>query len=277
MAKISQSTVVAMINMFEHLGCFDNPYAMSGSGPLISATELRKFLYSLNFDNKLLDRFAEWDWAFKDILPGLKDGTFWKPEPRNWREDAEGASAKEVRGETVVRQLAEALAELCRRLKLLSQPLYKSVLFGLQNDGFTLSFGKVIETGTEVVDLPAELSAAEETVSRSKHDDVKTVLHHLRSAQKQMADSAWGEASGEWRKFYEETIRGIWRLTRMNNPLFLAKIERPPFKDVLLWLEQAIFFTSEEKDAYGAACLFCMSQFTSKIQVPRLKRVPLAR
>ncbi len=168
-----------MINVFEHLGCYDSmTYSYSGDGPLISATELRKFLYSLDFDNKLLDRFAEWDWAFKDILPCLQDGTFWKPEPRSWREDAEGASAKEVRGETVVRQLAEALAELCRRLKLLNLPLYKSVLFGLRNDGFTLSFGKIIEAGTEVVGLPAELSAAEETVTRSKHDDVKTVLHH---------------------------------------------------------------------------------------------------
>jgi hypothetical protein len=64
-----------------------------------------------------------------------------------------------------------------------------------------------------------------------------------------MTDSAWGEASGEWRKFFEETIRGLWRLTRINNPSFLAKIERPPFKDVLLWLEQAGFFTSDEKDA----------------------------
>ena len=68
MAKISQSTVVSMINVFEHLGCYDSmTYSYSGDGPLISATELRKFLYSLDFDNKLLDRFAEWDWAFKDI------------------------------------------------------------------------------------------------------------------------------------------------------------------------------------------------------------------
>ncbi len=77
-----------MINVFEHLGCYDSmTYSYSGDGPLISATELRKFLYSLDFDNKLLDRFAEWDWAFKDILPCLQDGTFWKPEPRSWRED----------------------------------------------------------------------------------------------------------------------------------------------------------------------------------------------
>jgi len=68
-----------------------------------------------------------------------------------------------------------------------------------------------------------------------------------------MTDSNWGEASGEWRKVYEETIRGIWRLTRLNNPSFSGKIEYPPFKDVLIWLEQAEFFTADEKEAYGAA------------------------
>ena len=253
MANISQSTVVAMVNLFEHFGCYDSMTYTFSQEPLISATQLRKFLYSLNFDNELLDCFEQKQWEFNRILPTLRDGTFWKvPSPRTWRQDAEPASAREARGQTVLRQLAEALAELCRRQKLLDLSLYRTVAFGLQNDGFTLSFGKLIESGTEVVDLPAELSAAEKTVIKSKHDAIETLLHHLQSAQKQMMDSAWGTASGEWRKFFEETIRGVWRVTRLNNPSFDAKIVHPSFKDVLLWLEQAGFFTSDEKDAYGA-------------------------
>jgi len=254
MTNISQNTVVAMINLFEHLGCYDSPmYTYGLDGPLVSATELRTFLYSLNFDNQLLNRFEREDWKFNSILPTLRDGTFWKVTSRRLLEDAEAASAKVARGETVLRQLAEALVELCRRQELLHSWPYMRFVSALRNDGFTLSFGKIIESGTEVVDLPAELSATEKTVTNSKHDAIKTLLHHLQSAQKQMMDSAWGTASGEWRKFFEETIRGVWRLTRLNNPDFATRDVHPPFKDVLLWLEQAGLFTSDEKAAYGAA------------------------
>ena len=216
-------------------------YTYSLDGPLVSASALRTFLYSLNFDNQLLNRFEREDWKFNSILPTLRDGTFWKVTSRRLLEDAEAASAKVARGETVLRQLAEALIELCRRQELLHSQPYMRFVFGLRNDGFTLFFGKLIESGTEVVDLPAELSAAEKTVNNSKHDDIKTLLHHLQSAQEQMTDSAWSTASGEWRKFFEETIRGIWRLTRFNNAYFAARIVYPPFGDVLLWWHARCF------------------------------------
>src|SRR5580698_1412163 len=90
MTNISQNTVVAMIKLFEHLGCYDSPmYTYSLDGPLISAAELRKFLYSLDFENKLLDRFAQDDWDFNFILPRLRDGSFWKITSRRLLEDLE--------------------------------------------------------------------------------------------------------------------------------------------------------------------------------------------
>jgi hypothetical protein len=248
MANISQSTVVAMINVFEYLGCYDNAYSYSSDGPIITATELRKHLFSLDFNDGLLDRFGQWDWEFNTILPSLRAGTFFRaPSRRSWNEDAESADEVQERAETILRALAAALILFFEDRKIKQPPEFSKLAYGLRKDGLTFSGGKIIESETEVVDVPAELSAFERSVDRSKHNGKVTVLHHLKIAERQMTLSEWGPASGEWRNVFEESLRGVWRLTTLNNGSFETHSAHPPFKDVLTFLNVAGFLLKTRK------------------------------
>jgi hypothetical protein len=83
MARISQRTIATMIELFDHLGCYDpSGYTSYNSGPLITATNLRTFLYSHEFDRLLLDKFERSGWRFERILPALSDNSIWAQPPQ---------------------------------------------------------------------------------------------------------------------------------------------------------------------------------------------------
>ena len=48
-----------MVNVFKELGCYDNQFLTSYSleGPTVTASQLKNYLYSKNFDNELLYKF----------------------------------------------------------------------------------------------------------------------------------------------------------------------------------------------------------------------------
>lgn len=236
MAEISQRTVAAMIALFDYLGCYDPVgYTDWNEGPRITASKLKNFLYSRNFDNKLLSNFEQLQWNFETILPALRDNSTWG------------------KGETVLRALAAALIQLAEDLDITGESEFRIFVLSLRRDGLTENSGTVIDIDKEIVDIPAEVSAIEQLISDGCHDGTATLMHHLKTAERQFVSKEWGPSAGEWRKFYEEALRGVWRLTRQNDPQWAKRLEKPNFADVLNWLEEAKYFTSEEKNAYGAA------------------------
>ena len=128
---------------------------------------------------------------------------------------------------------------------------FQDLVLALENDGFILLGEQFVSTDS-AIDLQEQLTEFERAIERSSHDDKALVRHHLREAERHQAAGQWGPATSEWRHVFEESIRGAWRFTRMNNPNYLSRLEKPPFRDVLNWLEQAGFFTTEERDAIGA-------------------------
>jgi hypothetical protein len=253
MAEISQRTIATMIVLFDHLGCYDPVgYTAWDEGPIITATKLRTILYSHNFDRKLLDRFQFLDWNFAHILPALRDNSIWG-SISNPRTAVQVAQANQGRNETILRSLAEVLPSLENWTESLHYGAFRAFLSSLQMDGFTLSGGVLADADTEIVDIPAEVSAIEGSIAHSRHDHTQLLMHHLHTAQRQFAKAEWGPSAGEFRKFYEEILRGVWRFTLANNPKFLGRIEKPGFRDLMNWLQDSGFFTNDEKDAYGSA------------------------
>jgi hypothetical protein len=254
MVDVSQRTVVGMIEMFRELGCYDpSGYSFSSQAPKMTATRLREFLYSHNFEKKFLDQCEDWDWSFERILPSLRDESFFVVGNQNFRTKVQSAYNNQGRGQTLLRMLLATVVEIYMRLKMNRTDEFVSILHCMDADGLIWAEGKILDADREIVDIPAELSAFEKTMQSSGHDDLPLLQHHFSTAQRQFNDSEWGPSAGEWRKLFEEIMRGVWRMTRQKNPAFSGYIEHPNFADVMNWLFAAGFFHKDEKDAYGAA------------------------
>lgn len=125
-----------------------------------------------------------------------------------------------------------------------------------QDDGCVSNLEQQVEANTSIVDLAAEQSLLEKAINQSRHDDKARLLHYFETARREFDNGKWGTSMGEWRKFFEEVLRGVWRFTRLNNKKATGRLEKPPMATTLNWLVEFKFFTNDEWNAYNFACGF---------------------
>ncbi len=212
--------------------------------PLVTASQLKNRLYAQGFDTAILGFFQQQSWKFDRILPSLLDGSFIT--------SADWSTSWERTGPQYVLGLAEALLGISRQPEIPHSPLFDDLLREFERDGYVLSGGRLVEADTSIVDVPAEVSLLRASIDRSRHDNKSVLTHHFDTAAQQLEDEHWGPTMGEWRKFFEEVLRGVWRFTRQKNRDAAAKIERPGMADLFKWLQEVGFFTADEATAYGA-------------------------
>lgn len=272
MAKISQRSLTEMMRLASQFGLYE--MNIMGDQALISPTEMRRYLFAQNFPKDILDEFDRMAWNFDKILPAINNGTFGVRQNLTGRDRAEKISRNSVDAESILRNLAGAFllraVELNQRSVYGPQIHFTELIESLRKDGFVISGGKLIAE-TQVIDVPAQLTEFEQALADSKHDDKPLVLHHLKEAEKYHSSEQWGAAASEWRHVFEESFRGAWRFTRANNPDLSKRISKPPFGDVLLWLEQVGFIDSKERQAFGTGF-----GFLSLGSHPGMKEKPLA-
>ncbi len=254
MAQISQASLAELMRVCSRLGLRTQMF--SSDPVLVSETEIRRFLFSRNFENRVLDLFETYRWNFDVILPDIKDGSFGVSRNGNWRTRAEQSSQNAVSAEGMLRALSSAF--LVKSVSLNHGP-YGSVvdlqglIKSLRQDGFDFAHGELIDADREIVDIPAEATAIEKAIEAANHDDKAVLRHHLGEATRYFTSGDFGPAAAEWRHFYEGAFRGAWRYTRGRNAKFSGRIEKPPFADVLRWLAESHFVSQDEASAYGAA------------------------
>ena len=227
-----------------------------GDQALISPTEMRRYLFAQEFPATVLDQFELMNWNFDRILPEIVGGTLGVRRNLDWRSRAEKSADNQIEAEGVLLKLASAFLHKADDIKQKSvygaRVQSSGLIQSLRKDGFIMSGGKLV-CDMQVIDISAQRTEFQQALAESKHDNKQLVLHHLKEAETFQASEQWGAAASEWRHVFEESIRGAWRMTKASNPHFSERPEKPPFRDVLLWLNQAGFLEPEEKDAFGSA------------------------
>lgn len=246
-AAISDQTLGLMIPLFDHLGFYDRTFTRDSleRQPLIASTDLRDSLYAAGFDIAVLEQFQSRQWNFRSILPELHDGSF--------AQHFDGQDQPEHSYNYYLIGLANALDAIYKNLGMSGMAAFTAFKESLRNDGYVPKPKRKIETETAIVDVPAELSLLEQTINRSKHDDRAALVHHFTTARTEFDNAKWGLSMGEWRKFFEEILRGVWRLTRLNNSRAGALTENPPIPHTFNFLAEFGFFTKDEWSAYSSA------------------------
>lgn len=247
---ISQQTVGLMIPLFDHLGFYDRTFTRDAEEhlPLVESADLKNSLLAAGFDDNVLQQFQTSQWNFRSILPELHDGSF--------ASHFEGAEQPEHSYGYYLIGLANSLDEIYRGLGMANMAAFTAFKESLRNDGYVPKPKRKVEKAIPVVDLPAELSLLEQAINRSKHDDKAALLYHLATARKEFDSGRWGLSMGEWRKFFEEVLRGTWRFTRLNNMRAGALVEKPPIPHTFNFLAEFGFFTKDEWSAYSSASAF---------------------
>lgn len=247
LTDISQRTIALMIPLFDHLGFYDRTFTkdLVEHQPLLSNTDLSNSLAAAGFDNTVLEHFESRHWNFRGILPELRDGSF--------ADHFVGQNLPEHSHGHYLLGLATTLDGIYQNLGMSGMAAFAAFKQSLQNDGYVPNRNQPATTEMSIVDIPAELSLLEQTIDRSRHDDKAALANYFTVARKEFDNGRWGPSMGEWRKFFGEILRGVWRFTRLNNGRAGALVEKPPIPHTLNFLAEFGFFTKDEWNAYSSA------------------------
>ncbi len=215
-----------------------------GAGPLLDISKLPNVLYAMGFNMRFLGHCENsYYWRFDTLFPALKDGSFYEDLPS-------GSPIND--GHTMLLNFATNLCGIIEQNPSLkdrdTQYFYESLL----DDGFQLVGRRLIETTQDIIPEPQEISAVESLIRISVHDGRDLLLQHFLEAHQLYSSGNYHPSIGEWRSFLEETLRGVWRLTRARRPEYATFSDIPSMKDLLDFLRRSGFFASDEHPAFSS-------------------------
>lgn len=242
---ISQRTIAVMIDVYDYL--FFRSSAYVAAGPRADIDKFRGLLYAMNVSREFLDKCEyRYRWKFDSLLPALNDGSFFADDRRYY-----GAQAKE-HGQAMLHGFATALCGILTQYPEHETQNTRYFRKSLLEDGFQYVGTKLLETNQDIIEEAQEISAVESLIRASIHDNQKTLLHHFHNGRNLFDAGTYHPSVGEWRSFLEETLRGVWRLTRAHRPEFATHSEKPGMKDLLEFLQRAGFLNADEQLAFSS-------------------------
>ena len=105
MAKMSQKTLTEMMRLAEQFGIYESAFE---SGPLVSPTEMRRYLFARDFSNDTLDDFEQRGWNFDTILRAISSGSFFGSQFLARSMATSAGVSQEVVAEDLLLKLANA-------------------------------------------------------------------------------------------------------------------------------------------------------------------------
>jgi hypothetical protein len=250
--ELSQLSIAVMISQFDRL--FFQTRAFTALGPPLEVHKFRDLLFGMGMSREILDRCDHsYHWHFGSLLPALNDGSFFYGA---WQISKTVAVNN---GQTVLHGLATALCGILEQHPELRDSEAEYLAHVLRKDGFHFLGGRLIETSQDVVSEAEEISAVQSLIKLSVHDKKEILLHHFSSGPQLFNSGHYHASVNEWRSFLEETLRGIWRLTRERRSEFTTHAATPGAKDLFKFLRQAAFFNDDEQLAFSSTWAFLCS------------------
>lgn len=208
-------------------------------------------LFGMGFDQPFLDRCSQrYRWNFASLFPALHDGSFFPTDQLIERSTAID------NGRAMLRGFATALSGIIAQNPEFAIEAAQEFQNSLLNDGFQFVGTRLIETNQDIIPESQEISAVESLIRRSIHDNREILLHHFGNGRNLYESGPYHACINEWRSFLEETLRGVWRATRINRPDFSSFAERPSVKDPFSFLNRSGFLKDDEKEAFNGAWAF---------------------
>lgn len=243
MSQLSQKTVGQMITLFHGLTACPDDETL----PLVSNSRLSLELYERGFEREFLDRAeSEYGWHFKRLLPELHNGRFKSGRYDPDRDDVNWCRAVLLNLAEYLRWKIDGFPEHLVPMKM----GLKELISRLELDGFSLVGGRLIPTGSEVVNQPEEVSLLKRLIKEAAYPNERVILSHYDEAEKSFVQQQWGPAISEWRKFFEAVLRDIALSASQNRPD--VKPDIGPMKNLITYLEQTGFFDNDERQVVGS-------------------------
>jgi hypothetical protein len=250
--KISQKTIAVMISLFNHL--FHEPRPFRALGPLLSIEKFRNILFAMGLSREFLDQCEyTYNWQFQSLLPALNDGSFFTDGARS------GASSSKESGQAMLRGFATVLSGILVEHPELRSSESNYFERSLIEDGLQFVGNTLVDTNQDIIPEAAEISAVESLIRLSIHGNKALLLHHFVNGSQLFNSGHYHASVSEWRSFLEETLRGIWRLTRAHRSDFTTYAENPNMKDLFSFLSKAGFFGTDEQLAFSSTWAFLCS------------------
>lgn len=243
--KISQRTISVMIALYSRLFIETGPYW--GAGPPLDIKQFRNILFAMGFSREFLDECEyRYHWHFAALLPALNDGSFYAKDHGFMPPQAQSD------GQFMLLNLATALCGVLAQHPECAPEGTRHFTESLLDDGFQFVGKRLVETSQDIIPETQEISAVESLVRLSIHDNQTLLIHHFADGNNLFDSGQYHACVNEWRSFLEETLRGVWRLTRNHRPEFATFSETPPMGSILDYLQRAGFLKKDEQLAFSS-------------------------
>jgi hypothetical protein len=246
---ISQPTIALMIGEYQYLFSSQSVgRAWWNDTPLMDVDKLSISLFGMGFDQGFLDTCRrEYHWNFASLFPALHDGSFYTVH----RSSSSGRAMET--GSTMLRGFATALCGILAQTGEFDTETAKEFQSSLLKDGFQFVGTRLVETSQDIIPEAQEISAVESLIRRSIHDNRGLLLSHFADGRSLYDRGPYHACINEWRSFLEETLRGVWRITKAHRSEFATFAEKPSVKDLFNFLNRSGFLDSDEKEAFNGA------------------------